>query len=170
MSLGISFGAPWGKPLKVVSTFTVAMLLGITIVGFLTGPRGGVDGMIWFTGMVVSPLLIVILSLPFAVRGYVLTRKALIIKRMGWYSRIDLQGIKDVEINPKAMARSIRTFGNGGLFGFTGLYWSRKLGSYRAYVTDFHLCVVLRLPKGIIVITPDDPQAFVRDLKMLRGM
>jgi hypothetical protein len=170
MNSGISFGAPWGRPLKAVTVFTVAMLLGIAIIGFLTGPRGGTEALIWFAGMAVSPLLIVILSLSFAVRGYVLTRKTLFIKRIGWYSRIELEKLVDVEINPKAMARSIRTFGNGGLFGFTGLYWNRKLGSYRAYVTDFQFCVILRFARGVVIITPDDPKAFVRDLKMLRGM
>jgi hypothetical protein len=170
MSSGISFGAPWGKSLKAVTAFTVAMLLGIAIIGFLTGPRGGTDGVIWFAGMAVSPLLIVILALPFAVRGYVLSRKTLLVKRMGWCSRIELEKLVEVEIDPKAMARSIRTFGNGGLFGFTGLYWNRKLGSYRAYVTDFRFCVVLRFARGVVIVSPDDPKAFVRDLKMLRGM
>jgi hypothetical protein len=28
----------------------------------------------------------------------------------------------------------------------------------------------LHLRKGIVVITPDDPQAFIRDIRMLQGM
>jgi hypothetical protein len=170
MSSVISFGAPWGKPLKVATILTVVLLTGIAITGLLTGPRGGKEGVIWLVAMVVLPLLIWVFALPFAVCGYVLSRGTLLISRFGWYSRIDLKGLKGAEVDPKAMAGSIRTFGNGGLFSFTGLYWSRKLGSYRAYVTDFRFCVILRFNRGVVVVSPDDPEAFVRDLKMLKGI
>jgi hypothetical protein len=170
MNSGISFGAPWGKLLKVTTACTVILMIGISCVGLMTGPRGGVDGMIWFVVMVASPLLVIVFSLPFAVRGYVLSRGTLLVKRMGWYSRIDLHGIRGVESDPKAMGGSIRTFGNGGLFGFTGMYWSRRFRIFRVFATDFRYAIVLHLQKGIVVITPDDPQAFVRDIRMLCGM
>jgi hypothetical protein len=170
MSSGIFFGAPWGKPLKAISFFTVAMLLAVVALGLLTGPRGGVDGVIWLGSMAAFPVLVIFLTLPFAVRGYMLTRETLFIKRMGWYSRIDLRGLEAIEIDPKATAGSIRTFGNGGFFGFTGWYWSKKFRAFQVFATDLRLSVVLRFPKRVIIITPDNPEVFVRDLKMLRGM
>jgi hypothetical protein len=33
------------------------------------------------------------------------------------------------------MNKSLRACGNGGGFSFTGWYWSKSLGSYRAFVT-----------------------------------
>ena len=64
------------------------------------------------------------------------------------------------------MARSIRVFGNGGLFAVTGIYRNRKLGTYRAYVTDRKLSVVLRTRAGkSIVVSPERPEAFLATLR-----
>jgi hypothetical protein len=62
------------------------------------------------------------------------------------------------------MAGSIRVFGNGGLFSFTGLYQNKRLGSYRAYVTDDKRTVVVRLKEKTIVISPEFPDEFVRTI------
>jgi len=62
------------------------------------------------------------------------------------------------------MCKSIRTCGNGGFFSFTGFYWSRKLKSYRAYVTDLRRTVVLRYERRTILLSPDSPEDFVREL------
>jgi hypothetical protein len=59
------------------------------------------------------------------------------------------------------MKGSIRLFGNGGLFSFTGLYRNKKLGNYRAFVNDWHKCVILRFAKRTIVVSPNDPDGFV---------
>ena len=58
------------------------------------------------------------------------------------------------------MARSFRTFGNGGLFAITGRYRKRALGAYHAYVTDSDRTVVLRFPSLTLVVSPDDPESF----------
>ena len=67
------------------------------------------------------------------------------------------------------MTGSIRTMGNGGLFSFSGRYRSRKLGSFRAYVTDLRNCVVLKLAEQVIVISPENPEMFVEILSNLQN-
>ena len=62
------------------------------------------------------------------------------------------------------MARSFRTFGNGGLFAITGRYRNARLGAYHAYVTDSERTVVLRFPSLTLVVSPDNPEAFTRAL------
>jgi hypothetical protein len=52
--------------------------------------------------------------------------------------------------------------GNGGLFSFTGWYWNKTLGSFRAFATDFRYTVVLKREGSTVVVTPDDPQGFVQ--------
>jgi len=59
---------------------------------------------------------------------------------------------------------SIRLFGNGGFFSFTGVFQSRKLGRYRAFVTDPARCVILRFTGRVVVVSPADPEAFIRDV------
>ncbi len=67
-------------------------------------------------------------------------------------------------LDPDALRGSIRLFGNGGMFSFTGLFRSPKLGRYRAYVTDPARTVTLRFADRVVVVSPSDPAAFVRDL------
>jgi hypothetical protein len=51
------------------------------------------------------------------------------------------------------------------VFSFTGLFRNRTLGMYRAFVTDPRRAVVLRLPRRTVVVSPADPEAFVREVQ-----
>ena len=55
----------------------------------------------------------------------------------------------------------IRLIGSGGFFGWYGLFWRKDTGRYRSYVTDRSRLVRCSGPDGIIVVSPEDPQAFV---------
>jgi hypothetical protein len=66
----------------------------------------------------------------------------------------------------KAMKGSLRTCGNGGVFSFTGWYWSQSLGFYRAFVMDLNRTVVLRFGRRTVVVSPDDPAGFVAELNV----
>jgi len=99
------------------------------------------------------------------IRGYVLFDNTLIIERLGWQTKIDLSKLATAEVDPTAMAKSIRTFGNGGMFCFAGLFHNKTLGTYRAFATDMRKCVILRFPNRIIVVTPDEPQRFATILR-----
>jgi hypothetical protein len=99
-----------------------------------------------------------------AVRGYSLTPDAILIHRLFWKTRLSRQGLDSAEYQPGILRRSIRTFGNGGFFSFSGWYYNRALGAYRAFATDTHRAVVLRLGGKTIVLTPDDPEKFVSEL------
>lgn len=63
------------------------------------------------------------------------------------------------------MKRSIRTFGNGGLFCFAGKFGNQKIGAFRAYATDSHLAVILRFTEKVLAVTPDNPGKFVARIK-----
>jgi hypothetical protein len=158
------FDAPWGKSLKWMTGLTSVILLGLPVIGTLTGPG---QGLVWSLGIIIIPMFIFLIGLFFMIRGYVLTEDTLFVRRLGWNSKLDLNGLKSAEADPKAMTGSIRTFGNGGLFCFAGRFRNRKLGPYRALVTDPHRAVVLKFDKNVIVVTPDDPGAFVNRIKAL---
>ncbi len=70
---------------------------------------------------------------------------------------------------PTAMAGSLRIAGNGGLFSFTGWFWSRRLGRYRAFVTDPARSVVLKFSDRTVVVSPDVPEEFVAALRAGSG-
>lgn len=104
------------------------------------------------------------MSLAIGVRGYSITAEAIVVHRYGWVTKFPLVTLVSAEIDPNAMKRSIRTFGNGGLFGFIGRFRNKHLGSYTAYVTNTLNSVVLRYPDKTIVISPDNPAVFVEQL------
>ena len=162
-----TYPAPWGISLKAISGGTTLLLIGIAIVGLLTGPK---DNWIWMLSMVVLPLCILLMTAFFTIRGYVLTSETLLVKRLAWNTEISLQALQSIEADSNAMEGSIRTMGNGGLFSFSGAYRNQRLGAYRALATDMRRCVVLKFDHQVVVITPDKPQAFVNQVKTLKGM
>jgi hypothetical protein len=56
--------------------------------------------------------------------------------------------------------------GNGGFFCWTGYFRNRRLGSFRALVTDPARCVVLEFSRFKLVVSPEKPEAFVRALDL----
>jgi hypothetical protein len=128
----------------------------------------GLDGIpSWASWLLVAvPLLTLMMSAVFTVRGYVLTDTLLIIKRPGWESRLDLSRLNSATVDPDAFRRSLRLFGNSGFFSFTGWFRNSNLGVFRAFATDTKKAVVLRFSDRTVVITPDDPQKFVAEINL----
>ncbi|OXU14853.1 PH domain-containing protein [Sedimentisphaera salicampi] len=165
MESSVVFGAPWSGVLKVMTGGFSLILAGIAIVGIFTGPEGDPMQTVSMTAM---PLAILIISAFFMIRGYVLTEDALLVQRLGWNSSLDLTGLISAEAKPKAMAKSIRKFGNGGLFCFAGAFYNKALGSYRAFATDNSRTVVLKFAERTVVVSPDKPEEFVTQIKNFR--
>jgi hypothetical protein len=158
ISAEITFAAPWGTALKVMTLLGCMVGLGIPLVGLFTGPRSG----LWLLLMVVLPLVVLLSTSLFAVRGYSLRGETLSIQRLGWHTTIPLHQLQAATIDPQVMEQSLRLWGNGGLFAFVGRFRNRRLGTYYAYATKLDHAVVLTLPQRRLVVTPDDPQRFVR--------
>lgn len=103
-------------------------------------------------------------SAMFGVRGYRIVGSGLLIDRPGWATTLDLGALTRVEAEPHAMDGSLRLFGTV-LFGYVGRYRNERLGWYRAYATAPKKAVVLRFADRTIVVTPDDPEGFVRRVR-----
>ncbi len=158
MNSHFEYNAPWGRSLKIMTVLSAVILVGILVIGIFTGPHGS---LLWILGMIVTPLSMLFIASLFSVRGYMLTTDTLLIRRLIWNSRITLSGLKSAEVDTEAMSKSIRTFGNGGLFCFAGTFNNNRLGSYRAFATDPKRAVVLRFSDRTVVVTPDQPDDFV---------
>ncbi len=148
-----TYNAPWCRALKIVSAVATVILLGVMALP--------VPGACWVR---LFPLAVLAGALPFVVRGYEIREDTLLIRRLFWDTRIGLAGLRSARFDPSAMRGSLRTCGNGGLFSITGWYWNKQLGAYRAYATDMARVVVLTFDKRRIVVTPEDPEAFVQEL------
>ena len=163
MNRETKFSAPWCTLLKGMTAFCAVVLIGIPITVM---NHAAPQQILW---SVLFPPAILLAGAFFVIRGYELRPDNLLVRRLGWSSRIDLTDLLSAEVDPKAMSGSIRTCGNGGLFCFAGLFRSKRLGSYRAFATDPARSVVLRFPNRTVVVTPGDPEAFVNAVKTNHG-
>jgi hypothetical protein len=158
----IRFRAPWGGLLTLISVLSTLLLVGASILCLSMLPPK-----LEFLRLaaVVLPLLVVLCCLPFMVRGYALTERELVIQRLGWTTRWPLAGLTAAEADPDALTKSIRLWGNGGLFSFYGWFRNKKLGPYRLFATDPKRCVVLTWGSRTVVVTPDQPAEFVSEIR-----
>ncbi len=154
----IEFRAPWSKSLYVMTAITVAVLVLVMLAAMFAPMRPPPLAAVLLIGL---PPLLAGGAFAGRVRGYVLTEDAITVRRGFWNTRLPLAGLRSVSGDVDAMRGSIRVLANGGVFSFTGRYWNRKLGWYRAFATDPSRAIVLRYPRLTVVITPHDPQHFI---------
>ena len=149
------FSAPWSAGLKVVTAAVLCLLL---LASLMKG--------IW-VGLLMA--IVVAACALFAVRGYHIGPKHLLVRRLGWSTKLDLASVKRAEADPQAMHGSLRLLGNGGLFSWVGWFRNSRLGWYVAFATDPRRSVVLDLTDSRrVVVTPDDPQAFLQAISASR--
>ena len=154
------FDAPWCTLLKVVTVLVSCLLLGIGLIIALSIPP---TQPLSRALVMLAPFLAIGLAALFTVRSYEVDGAHLKIHRFGWISRFDLRNLKEARVDPESLRRSLRLFGNGGFFSFSGWFRSKSLGVYRFFGTDPERAVVLKFADDrIIVVTPDDPEEFVR--------
>lgn len=148
------YKASWSIKLIVTTVIVLAL---IAFVGYQTV----ISKDYWATGLL---LVVVVVTLALSVRGYSLTAVSIIVHRFGWVTTLPLTSLRSAELDPAATVGSLRIFGNGGFFGFVGRFRNARLGGYTAYVTDGLNCIVLRYTDKTVVISPDNPEAFVEQL------
>lgn len=158
--------APWSGLLKSTSIVASLSLVAAGCVVARAVPAMG--GSHLLSGLIACSLPAIALATAlFVVIDYQIDGARLNIRRLLWYTRIDLAALQEVRADPDVLRGSIRTAGNGGLFSFTGYYRNQRLGSYEAYVTDWKHAVTLRLARRVIVVSPADPAWFVIELRAL---
>jgi hypothetical protein len=153
------FKAPWSTTLHIISWCSVVLFITLSAsAAFILHSRQA-DAYVVLA--IIVPVVVLAGCALYTVRGYTLTADALLVQRLYWDTRIDLAGLQSATVDPKALSWALRKWGNGGLFSFTGYFWTRQIGSFRAFVTNGRHCVVLRYPDRTIVISPDYPAGFV---------
>lgn len=150
------------KTAKIVTVF-ILLLMVVLLYPILKGDKE--------VGSIITTLLnsllffVVAFCYFYSIKGYSIYKDKLIVDRPIGKKLIplnDLRGIYDYKKVEKGF--TIRTFGNGGLFGYFGYFNNDKIGRFKLYSTkgkDFH---ILDFGKEKIGISPDDPE-FIEALK-----
>lgn len=159
--------APWPTSLKLLSTLGTVGLIAVSYAAYSAIPAPSGLTHSFGVGVAAVPLLLLIGCLVFIVSGYSVESNQLSVKRLLTSTVVPLSGLERAWADPSACKGSLRVLGNGGLFSFTGRFYSKRLGYYRAFVTDFRRAVVLKFPDRVVVISPAAPQAFLDHLRLL---
>lgn len=143
-------------------TILSAVILFIGIYVWLSTGEGFAAASTGITGLLLPGLVIAMYLLH--TRAVLMDDLYLTIDRVTRPVRISLSDIRWVERVPD-MKYTVRTFGNGGVFGYTGQYYKKGIGSMTWYCTQRNNYVLLQLTGDKkIVVTPDDPDALIHDL------
>ncbi len=90
MKPGQTFGAPWSGTLKIVTLFSVILLIGMILVGVFAFSNQQLPARL---SLIILPPLILLGCALFMVRGYTVTEGQLMIHRLGWSSSLDLASL-----------------------------------------------------------------------------
>lgn len=99
-------------------------------------------------------------------REYVVNQDKLVIKRIWNNIQIPTKQILDCSrVSDADMDGATRTFGIGGLFGYSGIYHNRTVGKMKFYATRYSNFVLIHTLKGeAIIITPDKPKEVIDEI------
>jgi hypothetical protein len=70
------------------------------------------------------------------------------------------------EVSKEDISYSVRLFGSGGFFGYFGKFANRKLGNMTLYATRRDGAVLIKTGGKKLIITPDSPEGFVKELNI----
>ncbi len=95
-------------------------------------------------------------------RGYAVSDRSITVNRLIGNVRIPLDGIREARRATADDFRGcIRLFGNGGLFGYYGLFRTSKLGKSTWFVTNRGKAVVVVTGAKTALFSPDDVEGFM---------
>lgn len=81
-----------------------------------------------------------------------------------------LEGLVEIARDPEIMRRAIKLMGNGGLGAFRGRFWSKRIGTFHAFLSSPEDAVVLRWPDRVVAVSPADAEFFMICAKSAAGL
>ena len=115
------------------------------------------------------PILIFSICYYFRPFSYEINSSEIIVNRL--YDKVVYKQseIKEVFIlDKKRLSNSIRSFANGGFFGFYGSFYNKEFGDMTWYGTKTDGYVMVIFNKSKIVLTPDETSKFIENLKQFK--
>jgi hypothetical protein len=159
------YEAPWARVQQWISLLVILML------GYGAWMVGGVvpEGM-GRQAAVAAFVVVLSAGLLSVVRGYAVTDREVVVRRLFWCTRLPLAGLLEVQADPALTRGSLRLFGNGGFLSTTGIFWNRRLGRYRMLANDLSRAVLLRYADHRVVVAPAHPERFAQEVSRRAGL
>lgn len=165
--------APFGRSTRIQLGIIVLLLLAITLgVAALVSTAPSRNGtrppaILIFMPAIAAPAIL-IAHVPFWVRAYRISGRSLEILRRAGTRQVELEGIVSVDPDPDAFKGALRLLGSSGFGGHYGWFRSKRLGRFRAWVSDPARSVVIRFRDHTVVVSPADPAGFTAALRERR--
>jgi hypothetical protein len=158
MSVEESFSLSWDNLVRgmtacvVVLVFTLAAIFGLVLENF------------WLRIVIVLYLFcVLIIPLLWAPQRYLVKGNLVTVQRRVGDVRILVS--REPE-HWKWTWLGLRLFGSGGLYGYFGYFYMKRIGSVRMYATNRHNMVLLVDEKGKkILVSPNEVDRFIQQLK-----
>lgn len=161
----IYFDAPWSTKLKLITAFVTVLLLAIPARAWFNSSTP-VEGISLFVTLL-APIVLIAGGYLYSIKRYGLSSTEIVVERPIGSKRFPLNELESAAFDPIQTAGSLRIFGNGGFYSFSGYFQNARLGRYRAYMMNRDHAVILTFPKAVVVISPKDPAAFVEQVNSL---
>jgi len=144
-----TFSASYDSTSKAITTAVCLLLIVVAWVVHI----------VWVA--LLFPLFICV-AYAYSPRGYVLSGQAIVVKRLIGDIRVPQAKIREIRAGtPDDFTGCLRLWGNGGLFGYYGIYQTAKLGTCRWYVTNRSRTVIVTTQTEVLVLSPDDVTGFI---------
>ncbi len=145
--------------LKALSAVVTLLVLGVPLLVWSVIPGVRMEAGSAFAGTVVLFIpLVPLVSWAWSPRAVTLEGGELRVLRRAWRAAAyPLREVTEVAVlPPRWLLGSVRTFGNGGLFGYYGWFW-RKGGAFRLFATRRDRLVEVVVGGKRVVVSPDEP-------------
>lgn len=163
-----SFKSSLDKTSIFISAMVILLSFGIACAVFVTesSKESGLSAYL----ELITPVFLLVLctgAYLFSPLGITINSTEITINRKIKPVVISFNDIKTVrKLEPSDMKGAIRTMGNGGLWGYTGKYYNRKMGSMTFYCSQRENYILIELTSGKkVIITPDEPNELIAELK-----
>ncbi len=160
------FAAPWDRSLRIATVLSlVVVAVAVAVFSALAVSLPG--GIPRALGLALGGVFALTFGIAFALspRGYAIEAGRLRIERPLRAIEIPLASIRAAGALPDDAFRGVvRVAGSGGLFGYYGRFWSRRLGAFRLYATRRKRLVVVDTAADRFVLSPEPPDRFLEDL------
>jgi hypothetical protein len=161
------FRAPWDRTLRV-TTAVVACAAAIGAVFLLRLAATTEVPLATTAGVVLAGAIgaTLVVAWALAPAGYAIEAGRLRIDRPLRAIEIPLASIRAAAALPDgAFSGSARIAGSGGLFGYYGRFWNRRLGAFRLYATRRTGLVAVDTDGDRFVLSPEPPARFLEVLR-----
>ncbi len=147
------FRAPYDSTTKIISV-VICILLALIAAFTQSALVVCIGAALLFLAFALSP------------RAYWIQDRSIVVKRFIRNATVSLEGIRDVRVAAASDFRgAIRLWGDGGLFGYYGLFRTSTLGTCWWYVTNRQNAVVVVTESKTALFSPDDVAGFLAAIR-----